>query len=373
MKKNKLLLLIGATLGLSYQGVAIAATSQIDTEHQDIIIGTISSEELEKEHDQFLEAHPEYKNQWNITRISNEPLNIQFIKLAPNPNYVPSTKKDIELKAVSYPPSRMLNLFTPPLDQGNFGTCVTFGVLGAYAAGIQMANSPVSPSASCLLQLIKTKGENAWDGYWVQNMASTLKTDGWITEINAKSGFCHQTYTTYQPRGSNDQKNATLISINNYRATSTKLTSNYHEQSFSNADTALNYIKQELNDTSIGPVRGTPGWYPVFSFHHPYMPNAEINLNDGRFPVWADDGSPLDRTKGHAAFAYGYDDNIVVNNQQGVLYLRNSWGYLGNNGNYLMTYSFFRKNYQTSGHILSFPNSNRKTNGIGQSKLEEEI
>lgn len=76
-------------------------------------------------------------------------------------------------------------------------------------------------------------------------------------------------------------------------------------------------------------------------------------INGETFGVWLDTGAVSNSY--HAIYVYGYNDNLCIQGQCGVLYLRNSWGYYGtSNGDYLMTYQYFMNHYNSYDSILSF-------------------
>ena len=90
--------------------------------------------------------------------------------------------------------------------------------------------------------------------------------------------------------------------------------------------------------------------FAVFAFWHDYSPRTFPEMPG--YYVWADNGTPPLYKSGHAIFAYGYDDDIIVNGQRGVLYLRNSWGDDFKLG--AMTYDFFLRRFRTDDSVLQF-------------------
>ncbi|MCC2625092.1 MAG: Cysteine protease, papain family [Burkholderiales bacterium] len=354
IKKNLLLSIILGLISFSD-----AEVTKIDREHEYIVTGTISAREVDKKYDEFLEQN--HLSKENHEAVYQVPDYIQFMKIEKNPNWVQSPNKedDISSQRIELPPSRILPTSPFPLDQGKFGTCVTFSVLGAIMNSRQVTDPNNAPSPSCMLQMLKYWMVDAWDGFWLNRYPTYLEANqggyGYVTENFGQQGRCNNYYKTYQPQGSDEQKSMRLISLSDYTNNSIRYTNGsneYNRFAVSSGSDALYQIKLGINNAAVGDVQ-IPGRYSAFAFFYNYAPNAWY----GSYPVWADDGNPPVRNAGHALFAYGYDDNITVNGQQGVLYLRNSWGKWGNEtGSVLMTYAFFIKNYRTDDLIMQFAN-----------------
>lgn len=338
---------------ISYNSVN-SSSRLIDTEHPYLIDGTISALELNNNHTKFLESHPEYSEELELIKRQGSTVApyIKFTKYIPNPNFKqPTTESKVTNSTATYPASRTLRLLSPALDQGNFGTCVTFATLGAISQ--QLFWYPSDPSPSCTLQMLRANGQDAWNGYFLISLFSYLNKYGWISETIGQSAYCNPSYVIYYPYGSTDQEYASLYpSLSNYSENSTKFT-DYNIRYILDAFAALNHIKKELNDTTHSMVNGTPGYYPIFSFIVANNPYWFTGSDGNSYFTWVNFGYPRNNA-GHEIFVYGYDDNLSINGQKGVLFLRNSWGNTGSAGNYVMTYDYFY-NYYNADYILSFP------------------
>ena len=214
----------------------------------------------------------------------------------------------------------------PVLDQGKYGTCVTFSSTAALDARLKQGDYI---DQQCTLELNKGLGNDYWNG--ADNATQIfipLKTYGIITKGNCfgtKYADPTQTVTTtkYQVK-----------SITKY---SDSMNYTYLKSPDLNAlKTALNAKHRVVIGTAIANIKGNP--VSVNGF--------DITIDDN-FPtnggLWAcqqpmDDTNycPANPTAGHEVVVIGYDDN------QQLLKIRNSWSSsVGDNGNYYMTYAFF--------------------------------
>ena len=375
MNFKKQILIVLGILSISLSGYA----DNIDNSSAAIITGTITQQEYMKEHAQFLKSHPELPNDLSGTQNGNPyiPDYITFMRVAPNPNYHPSVdNEEFNVKNLkAWPTRRVLPMTTTPLNQGQFGTCATFSMLGAIQAATQTNNYNNLISQSCTLQMATTGlNSNVWNGSWPDLIWGQLRNNGSITNAYAQNGFCNSSFPVYQPYGSTSQNGQRLtISMGTYQANSAKFNMPYHDistgpQQF--PQTALDRIKQEINDARISNVKGIPGYYPVISFYINQNTNSmmQISADDGTgyhtYPAWFY-YNVWERNAAHSIVVYGYDDNVCVQTsssmyprQCGVLFLRNSWGQNGYNGSYLMTYSYFMYNFIGTDHMISFANIN---------------
>ncbi|MBX9597486.1 MAG: hypothetical protein K2X04_02785 [Burkholderiales bacterium] len=362
MTKSKILLLVTAIISMGEINAA-----DINTTDPYLIIGSITSDELLKEHETYLMRHPELVNDMDAWVRGSEklPSNLKFNRVIANPNYIPTPDPEI-ITLLSQPSAKVFRLNYSPLNQGSMNTCATFVTLGA----IQNTNDGLSISPSCTLQMMYTAtNRNHWDGSTTDQSITALRNHGYITSSLGNTGFCNASYPTYQsysqPLGDSQKK--LLIDLNTYKSQSTSAANIYHRQyaNINDAQNALNMIKNDINNTKNNGVifdnmptkttnfTKTHGLFPTIAFWANQSFNCldykSVNINGQikHIKVWSN--CRFEKIASHATFVYGYDNNICINgNECGVLFLRNSWGYDSDNGNFLMTYKYFLENYLPS-------------------------
>lgn len=264
----------------------------------------------------------------------------------------------------------MLPMDIEPLDQGNFGTCVTFSMLGAIQASTQNKDMASLPSLSCTLQMIvSTTGKNVWNGAQLDDTWGTTLNNGYIPNGKIPNQItCNQQFPYYEPYGSMAQASQGLtIPMNQYTANSFKPKISLLSVFSHFLYPLVYYLKGALSCPRYTNVKGNPGFYIQFTFMDvtSLMP-ATITDSTGthNYYVFYKDGGPPTPAE-HAIYAYGYDDNICIKTlsgqQCGVIYLRNSWGYRSENGNYLMTYDYYNTYaFNHSPYYYGIPNLNFK-------------
>ncbi len=245
----------------------------------------------------------------------------------------------------------------PVLDQGQYGTCVTFASTAALDARLSLGDFI---SQQCSLMLDKALGKDYWDGaYYPSEIIDPLQKYGVV-----KQEKCNATYPS---------RNAS-ISVSQYQSLADKEVSakvsqlkyTYYGQNNLNAlKSAISAKKRVLiafllNPNSKDGVKGydvsvkgvkkygglwacsnpdvspqpTPSPYeqclidwPDFKWFCDMYYRSEISSggeNCGRFNA------------GHEVVVVGYDD------AQKLLKIRNSWGTsVGDSGEYYMSYEFF--------------------------------
>lgn len=208
----------------------------------------------------------------------------------------------------------------PVLDQGQYGTCVTFSSTAALDARYNMGDRI---DQQCTLALSKTLGGNYWNGaYTPSQLIDPLVKYGYI-----EKGRCF---------GFNYPFPSQTVNIRKYKASSTSLFTKYVYVGEANLDK----LKDVINKGSRVLIGFNIGAYA--------SPTGVIGYNvkvDGVSKVgglWAckQPGKPenncINPTGGHEVLVTGYDDS------QKLLKIRNSWGYtVGDNGEFYMTYEYF--------------------------------
>lgn len=213
----------------------------------------------------------------------------------------------------------------PVLDQGRYGTCVTFSSTAALDAKLNLGDYI---DQQCVLALNKGLGFNFWNGAKnAVQILNPLKQNGII-----EKGNCF---------GTKYADPSQIINVSEYRNRSTQ---DYKDQiNFTYLKTSnLDRLKKALNSknrviigTSLANIKRNP--ISVNGF------DMKINDEQTNGGLWAcqqpsDDVNycPENPKAGHEVIIIGYDDN------QQLLKVRNSWGTnIGDNGNYYMTYAFF--------------------------------
>lgn len=212
----------------------------------------------------------------------------------------------------------------PVLDQGPYGTCVTFATTAAMNVILGVGDFI---SQQCSLMLNLALGANYWNGaYEASQIITPLQTYGIVSKTE-----CPYEYP--------DRYKS--ITLNEYTALADENISakDITHKYFSNI--TLNDVKTALNN----------GHRILFGFG--LLSGSDVN-SIGGFSIkvncantvgglWAckQPGSMVDycsgMTAGHEAIIIGYDDS------QEILKIRNSWGpEVGDHGNFYMTYKFFQ-------------------------------
>jgi hypothetical protein len=365
MAKSKFLLL--STLVFSLGNIVAA---EINTTDPYLIIGSISKEEALEEHKKYLSEHPELPNDMNAwIQGSNElPANLQFNRVIPNPNYIPTADPEI-ITPRNQPSAKVFKLKYPPLNQGSMGTCATFTTLGA----IQSTYNGLSISPSCTLQMMYTAtNKNHWNGSWPDQSMAEIRNHGYITSTAGATGLCNYSYPVYQPYSppSNEPQKKLATPLNNYKAQATSAANIYYRMygNINNPQAALDMIRNEINGRASngvifnnvpGQTSGTSwidGSLTTISFWVSQSDNClsykTVNINGKNKSIKVWNSCKFEKTSGHATYVYGYDNNICINgNECGVLFLRNSWGNTSDNGNFLMTYKYFLENYMAHNNV----------------------
>ncbi|WGL60186.1 C1 family peptidase [Pigmentibacter sp. JX0631] len=208
----------------------------------------------------------------------------------------------------------------PVLDQGRYGTCVTFSSTAALDARFAIGDYI---DQQCALALTKTLGNNYWNGAWTANdIIQPLKKYG----ITAKN-YCF---------GSKYPNPNQTIDINQYTKQSYKDFSDKIQTTNTKAD--LNALRQAL----AAGHRVLIGFLYNSDFGTTMINNDGSQATQNRGGLWAcyqpqDTRNRCVRTNaGHEVIVIGYDDN------QQLLKIRNSWSTeMGDSGDYYMTYNYF--------------------------------
>ncbi len=249
----------------------------------------------------------------------------------------------------------------PVLDQGPYGTCVTFANTAAIEAA---ANKGDFISQLCQLELGQyfennTAGSYAsgWNGSVGQVVLSQISNFGVITKDIEKSIGCSG-LTSYPVDGNIPANELTLL---DYRKNSTDISDSSLNVGWSslmdfyqafadntNRDELLLTVKDTLNKgdrLTFGVLLFAPqtGFAGAVAKHNVTddtwvitpMINMMINSHENH--------------GGHEMIITGYDDDAIATDDKGRVYkglltLRNSWGInAGDQGNFYMSYDYFKR------------------------------
>ncbi len=261
----------------------------------------------------------------------------------------------------------------PVLDQGLYGTCVTFAVTAAIDAQI---NKGDYISQLCLLQLSNSVTQNTywhslWEGSSIRILLSYISQYGIITTDDQQKGYCNKVKT--YPATFDGKYLKHKMSPSEYHAHSVNIFKNYRIEPQILFKFTHVYSMGGDSDRILTIGNNSDGWVtPEESFAATRKSIAEGNRvileflfkgNHMRVGIKNTDNDTwfasnelksafsalqhLSDAEGwyyHQVVIYGYDDNLTVQNaagetQTGVFYVRNSWG---EEGPEYMTYDYFK-------------------------------
>ncbi len=228
-------------------------------------------------------------------------------------------------KGIKTPLAFELNPDVPVLDQGQYGTCITFATTGALDATLRIENDI---SQQCTLELLSAIGSNLWDGaYYSSQLIDPLKTYGAVSNKNCTEKYPNQT---------------TTITLDQYKKMVdptieiSKITYLYHQE------ISIEVVKAALSKgfyVSVG--------FGLMNNSDPVsVQGFDVVVNSKKYSggLWACKQSSMwfssnycsTPTAGHEVFITGYDDT------QQLFKIRNSWSNkAGYEGDFYMTYEFF--------------------------------
>lgn len=247
----------------------------------------------------------------------------------------------------------------PVLDQGPYGTCVTFAVTAAIDAALNQGDYI---SQLCQLELGQYIEQNSyamsgWNGAFGPNILSQMETFGYVSKTTQENEGCGG-LNAYPTDGQIPQVSLTpeeyhQISHNMADDTLEKvhwsvILDSY--QAFSkdtDRNKVLEQVKKALND-------GDRITFGVLLFLPHYGVMGAVGQHQVENDTWI--LTPVIRHAiyargifgGHEMIITGYDDNAVAVDKMGIkhkglLTLRNSWGdQIGDAGNFYMSYDYFK-------------------------------
>lgn len=247
----------------------------------------------------------------------------------------------------------------PVLDQGAFGSCVTFANTAAIDAALEQGDYI---SQLCLLQLTNympehTYASSGWGGSLGRTMLSHLEDHGFVAKETQRQEGCGG-LTEYP--GNAEPTPTSAISFEDYHKISESLASNgiswepildAYRSIFQENDTneVINDVKTSLNNGK----RVTMGVFlPAVDLGVAGAVGKHHESND----AWVLSTLIQRELYLHKEFFFpahemiitGYDDNAVAvddlgQEHKGLLTLRNSWGEdVGDKGDFYMSYDYFQ-------------------------------
>lgn len=287
-------------------------------------------------------------------------ITLMNIKLTPREahslfSYTPNNSKP----TINLPPTVNLGMNgVPVLDQGMHGTCVTFAITAAIDAVLGKGDYV---SQLCNLELgsyLENKSfyPSGWWGSFGPWVLDQIMRFGIVSKENQKFKSCAN--VTEYPT-SNFLEEGSPMSLGEFKRMgedlSMKLYPVYRMNFFQRfesrfldsdqADRVLTQVKQSL----INGNRITFGTFIVLSPYCSAGACASYHATQDTWALTKELETPPYGMGGHEMVIFGYDDKAVAIDQegkrhQGLLMLRNSWGEeVGDNGNYYMTYDYFKK------------------------------
>lgn len=267
--------------------------------------------------------------------------------------------KKSKLNATDLPSAISLGMNgVPVLDQGFHGSCVTFATTAAVDAVIGNGDYI---SQLCNLELgsyleNKSYMPSGWDGSFGPWVYDQMLRFGIVSKENQTTRSCAGV-TAYPLRDFSDEGKP--FAIDDFKTMSEDVSNSFYpnyymnffqrfDDKFSNTDQVehvLGLVKQAL-------AKGNRLTFGTFIVLSPYCSAGACASYHAPQDTWAltkEIQTPPFGTGGHEMVITGYDDNAVAtdsdgNKHQGLLILRNSWGEeAGDNGNYYMTYDYFKK------------------------------
>jgi hypothetical protein len=243
----------------------------------------------------------------------------------------------------------------PVLDQGSFGTCVTFATTSAINAAL---NKGDYISQLCQLQLgnyLQTNGytSSGWDGSLGRFVLSQIETYGIVTKEQQETVGCgglthYPAYGQAAPTSSINPETFHQISQSvNDRISWSPILDVLTSMDKIDTNKTVDEIKKAL----IEKDRVTFGVL-LLDFDLGLM--GAVGSHSSGFDSWvltpeiARDIYLRPMFGGHEMIITGYDDDAIATDDQGrqhkgLFTLRNSWGdQIGDKGNFYMSYDYFK-------------------------------
>lgn len=245
----------------------------------------------------------------------------------------------------------------PVLNQGMHGSCVTFAIAASIDSLISKGDYI---SELCSLTLGNALAENnpyyptGWNGSIGPIVLNQFFTYGIVPKTIQETVGCGglKSYPAFERT-----EEGMPTSPKEYQAMSESISNKFEWHTLFNSDLAftdenfspekvLEDVKKTLNDNNrvsfgvlLDVAQGSVGAVGTINVKHDtwmLTPEIEEDVNNAKV------------TAGHEMLIIGYDDDVVVGDDnghenKGILTLRNSWSeFAGDHGNYYMSYDHFK-------------------------------
>ena len=261
----------------------------------------------------------------------------------------------------------------PVLNQGSFGTCVTFATTAAVNAAL---NKGDYISQLCQLQLglyLQKNGyaPSGWDGSFGRVVLNQMEQFGIVNKDKQKTVGCGG--LTEYPQTEQPGPDAAM-SLDLFHALSENLNNktvlfspilDVYQALLERTDTnkTINDIKTALKEND----RVT---FAVLLLDFDLGTAGAVGTHNAKFDTWvltpeiARDIYLNPNFGGHEMIITGYDDDAIATDEQGIQHkglftLRNSWGeQFGDKGNFYMSYDYFKVLVIEAQRIRNLPSEN---------------
>lgn len=307
-------------------------------------------------------AEPSQTDLGNKFKFLNIPLSNRVITNLQNSVQAKNQKKLFSQK-MNEPSSVDLGMnHTPVLDQGMYGTCVTFAVTAAIDA---LRGEGDYYSQLCLLQLGNYLSKNSyvksgWDGDVIEDAIQKIRLFGLIGISSQSNDGCGGLYS-YPLDGIIPQSDMNIVEYK-------RKSENIKDRVVFDAIQVHQYFNGQEDQQNLKLIKTKEALrnhqLVIFSVLLQDTNNTMgLTRHMDKFDAWVVtpkiksniEHGEINQNKGHAMIITGYDDALEIIDDEGNIHrgffkLRNSWGVkpagerddIGDNGDYYMSYEYFK-------------------------------
>lgn len=240
----------------------------------------------------------------------------------------------------------------PVLNQGVHGTCVTFAVTAALDASLyqkDQLSQLCSLELGAYLESVEPRYISGWEGSFAPLVLEQFETFGAVDKRHEKSGVCGG-LKSYPVRSA---FTGDPIHVEDYLKISNDVMQSVDVEEILSADHAfsrrvnrnavienMKLALQDGNRIVVGLGLDPSAYNAGFVGRHQTDADTWVVTNSLTNKVLS---GKLDQLGYHEVVIHGYDDTVVVNGQQGVFILRNSWSdRFGDHGDAYVTYDYVK-------------------------------